>query len=126
MDLRIPRSDIEAMSSSNMLNAEGDWIAVEYKHFMWITMQPSMRGAHKVPRRHLASRIHHWKGKILELKQGKDGKRLAKVRHVYTLAQLKLDDYNARRFPANCKYKMLLLLLLIGVCYFCPLFIPDL
>lgn len=100
---RRPRSAIESISSSNVLNAGGDWIAVEYKRFMWVTMQPSMRGAHKVPRHHMASRSHHWKGKILEFRQGKDGKRMAKVQHVYTAAQLKLDSCNTRRFPANCK-----------------------
>jgi hypothetical protein len=63
-----------------------------------------MKGAHKIPRRHIASRLHHWKGIIFEFKQGKDGKQTAKIQHVYTPAQLKLDDNNARRFITNLEY----------------------
>ena len=110
---RRPRAAIEAISSSNVLNNEGDWITVEYKRFMWVTMQPSMKGAHKVPRRHIGSRLHHWKGRILDFMQGKDGKRMAKVQHVYTPALIKIDDNSTRGFPANCKSNYFQLIIVV-------------
>lgn len=67
----------------------------------------SMKGAHKIPRRHLASPIHHWKGRVLEFKLCKDGKRLAKVQHVYTASQLQLEEEQPLSFPSNYKISYL-------------------
>lgn len=68
---------------------------------MWVTMRPSTKGAHEMPRRHIGLRIHHWKGRILELKQTADGKKMVKVQHVYKASHLKLPEDERRRYPAN-------------------------
>lgn len=74
----------------------------EFKWWGWVTMQLSMRGAHKVSRQHIGKRSHHWKGRIVELKQTSDGKKLAKVQHVYKATHLKLANNEHQRYPSNC------------------------
>ena len=66
------------------------------------TMQPSIRGVHKVSKRHVGSTTHHWKRRILEFKQGSDGKQLAKVQHVYMASQLNIT--NSKRVLVNCEF----------------------
>ena len=100
---RRPSSTIESMATSNVQDAGGHWIPMVFRRLMWVTMQPSMKGVHKIARRHVASPSHHWKGRVLEFKLCKDGKRLAKVQHVYTSNQLRLAEEFSTRFPANCK-----------------------
>ena len=100
--MRRPRSAIESISSSNVQGDDGQWVSMEWRRFMWVTMQPSTRGVHKVSKRHVGSTTHHWKGRILEFKQGSDGKQLAKVQHVYMASQLNIT--NSRRVPVNCEF----------------------
>ena len=76
---RRPHAAIEAISTFNAKGDDGQWVSFEYRRLMWVTMQPSLKGAHKVPQRHLSSRSRHWKGRILDFKITKDGKRLALV-----------------------------------------------
>ena len=41
----------------------------------------------------------------MELKQTGDGKKLAKIQHVYKATQLKLANNEHQRYPANCKFE---------------------
>lgn len=100
---RRPPTTIEAFCCSNCQDEQGHWSVETFKRWDWVTMQPSMRGAHKVSRRHIGERSHHWKGRIVELKQTIDGKKLAKVQHVYKATQLKLANNGHQRYPTNCK-----------------------
>lgn len=99
---RRPRSNIESFCTSNGQDDDGQWRTEVFTKWMWITMRPSTRGAHKVSRRHIGDRSHHWKGRILELKYGAEGK-MVKVQHVYKASQLKLQEEEQQRCPANCK-----------------------
>ena len=101
---RRPRSTIEGICTNVVDEEDGTYTSITFTNLMWMTMRPSSRGAFKVPRQQARQRKHHWKGRIVELKQGGDGKKLAKVQHVYTLTQLKLAEHHQTRFPANCKY----------------------
>ena len=99
--VRWPQSVIESICNNNVQVDDGQWVSMEWRQFMWVTMQPSTRGLHKVSKRNVGSTTHHWKGRILELKQGSDGKQLAKVQHVYMASQL--NTTNSRRVPVNCE-----------------------
>ena len=100
---RRPPTNIEAFYCSNCQDEQGQWSMEQCKRWDWVTMQPSMRGAHKVSRQHIGERSHHWKEHIVELKQTSDGKKLVKVQHVYKATQLKLANNEHQRYPANCE-----------------------
>lgn len=100
---RRPRSAIQSFCASNSQDDEGQWVQEVFAKWMWVTMRPSTRGSHKVPRRHVEVRSYHWKGRILELKHSTDGKKMVKIQHVYKASQLKLPEDERHRYPANCK-----------------------
>ena len=100
---RRPRSTIESFCASNVQDDDGKWKTEVYTRGMWVTMRPSTRGAHKVSRRHLGDRSHHWKGRILELKLGAEGKKV-KIQHVYKASQLHLPKNKHQEFPSNCEF----------------------
>lgn len=99
---RRPRSRVEAFCTTNSQDEDGQWTTMTYAKGMWVTMHPSTRGAHKVSRRHIGMRSHHWKGRIVDLKQAADGSKMVKVQHVYKASQLATNEDDRKRFPANC------------------------
>ena len=114
---RQPRSKVESFSTSNSQDDACLWMKTTFAKGMWVTMQPSTRGAHKVSHRYVGLKLHHWKGHILDLKQGADRSKQILVQHVYKPSQLHLNNVNQKHFLANCKFCFCFLILCIQTGY---------
>ena len=84
---RRPSSCVESFSSSHRQDDSGEWLTTSFVKGMWVTLRPSTKGVHKVPRRYLGSALHHWKARIKDLKVATDGSKMVKVQHVYKASQ---------------------------------------
>lgn len=83
-------------------NGEEKWIPCEFKRGMWIHMQPSSKGPHRVSKRKRHNIKNHWKGRIVSLKI-LDGQKLVQVQHVYTKKDMKLQlDTQGAISGGNC------------------------
>lgn len=73
------------------IKEDGVWKPLTFKILDWVLMKPSHTGPHKVKRKNRNLPQYQWKGRIMEFKVGSDGQWLAKVQHVYTAKEMKLE-----------------------------------
>ena len=70
------------------------------------------RGAQKFSHWYVGLKLQHWKGSILNFKQGVDGSKQVLILHFYKALQFHISNVNCKYFLINCKFCLCFLIVM--------------